>query len=159
MKEASVRTHLVELLRGGHAHLDADAVFADVPFKLWGRRPKNAPHTLWQLLEHLRIAQWDILEFSRNRKHVSPAWPEGYWPSSDGPADAAALDQSLSAFRADLAAMQALVEDSATDLAAKIPWGDGQTILREALLLADHNAYHLGQCVLVRQLIGAARSA
>lgn len=151
-----MRTHLVKLLRGGDAHLDADAVFDDVPFKLWGKRPRNAPHSLWQLLEYLRIAQWDILEFSRNRDHKSPEWPEGYWPSRAAPKDEAAVEQSLAAFRADLAAMQALVEDPATDLGARIPWGDGQTILREALVLADHNAYHLGQCVLVRRLIGAA---
>jgi hypothetical protein len=156
MTDAILRAHLVKLLRGGDAHLDADVVFANVPFKLWGKRPRNAPHTLWQLLEHLRIAQWDILEFSRNRRHVSPEWPEGYWPSRAAPANEAAVEESLAAFRADRAAMQALVKRRTTDLGAKIPWGDGQTILREALVLADHNAYHLGQCLLVRQLIGAA---
>jgi hypothetical protein len=156
MDDAVVRAHLVKLLQGGDAHLDAESTFKGIPFKSWGRRPEGAPHTLWQLLEHLRIATWDILEFSRSKRHVSPPWPESYWPDEDGPANAAAVKKSLSAFRADLKAMQALVKNPATDLAAKIAWGDGQTILREALVLADHNAYHLGQCVLVRRLLGIA---
>jgi hypothetical protein len=104
-------------------------------------------------LEHMRIAQWDILEFSRNPKHVSPAWPEGYWPSGDAPADDRAWDRAVDAFRTDLAAMCDLVANPATDLFARIPQGDGQTILREALLVADHNAYHLGQLVVVRRLL------
>lgn len=159
MDDSVVRAHIVKLLRGGDAHLDAEAVFDDVPLALWGRKPELAPHTLWQLLEHLRIAQWDILEFSRTREHVSPKWPEGYWPPSDAPADQRALSESLAAFRADLEAMQALVENRATDLCAAIPWGEGQTILREALVLADHNSYHLGQCVLVRRLLDWAPGA
>jgi len=113
------------------------------------------PHTPWRLLEHLRIAQWDILEFSRNPKHVSPSFPDGYWPRSDAPPDAAAWDRSVAAFRADLKAMQDLVADPATDLFALLPHGEGQTILREALLVADHNAYHLGQLVMLRRALGA----
>src|SRR6185295_3442618 len=101
-----------------------------------------------------RIAQWDILEFSRNPNHVSPKWPEGYWPESAAPQDCAAWDRSVETFRSDLQAMQDLVADPQIDLYAKIPWGDGQTILREAMLLADHNAYHLGQIVSVRQVLG-----
>ena len=107
------------------------------------------------LLEHMRIAQWDILEFSRNAKHVSPDWPEGYWPRTDAPPTAAAWNASIGRFVKDLKAMQALVKNPKTDLFAKIPWGDGQTILREALLVADHNAYHLAQLVDVRRLLGA----
>jgi hypothetical protein len=107
------------------------------------------------LLEHLRLAQWDILEFSRNPKHASPKWPEGYWPKTEAPPTAAAWNASIKKFRKDLKAMQDLVKNPKTDLFARIPWGDGQTILREALLLADHNAYHLGQMLDVRRVLGA----
>ncbi len=152
---AALREHLLYLLRGGGAHLDFDKAIADLPPSLRGARPPGQPHTPWRLLEHMRIALRDILEFSRNAKHVSPPWPEGYWPASDGPPDDAAWERSVAAFRADARAMQDLVGDAATDLFARIPHGEGQTILREALLVADHNAYHLGQLVLVRRLLGA----
>jgi hypothetical protein len=135
--------------------LDFDAAVAGLPFELLGRRPPGIPHTAWRLVEHLRIAQWDILEFSRNADHISPDFPEGYWPDSDGPPGPQAWDESCERFRADLQAMQDLVADPATDLFAKIPHGTGQTILREALLVADHNAYHLGQLVIVRRALGA----
>ena len=107
------------------------------------------------LLEHLRIAQWDILEFSRSAKHESPKWPEGYWPSTEAPPSPEAWDKSITQFRNDLKMMQELVADPKTDLFAKIPWGEKQTILREALTLADHNAYHLAQIVDVRRALGA----
>jgi hypothetical protein len=119
-----------------------------------GARVDGVPHTPWRLLEHMRIAQWDILEFSRNAAHVSPPFPEGYWPAGDAPPDSAAWDQSVAVFRADLQAMQDLVADPTTDLFARIPHGEGQTILREALLVADHNAYHLGQLVMLRRCLG-----
>jgi len=151
----SLRQHLLELLAGGNAHAKFDAVIKDLPPKLRGEKPANFPHSPWMLLEHMRLAQWDILEFSRNSKHVSPAWPEGYWPKTEAPPNAAAWDKSIKDFHADLKAMQALVENPKTDLFARIPWGDGQTILREALLVADHSAYHLGQVVDVRRLLGA----
>jgi hypothetical protein len=106
------------------------------------------------LLEHMRLAQWDILDFSRNAKHVSPPWPEGYWPKSEAPPSADAWDKSVRKFRKDLKTMQELVANPKTDLYARIPWGDGQTILREALLIADHNAYHLGQFVDLRRIVG-----
>jgi len=154
-KDASLRQHLVNLLREGHAHSTLDAAVKNLPLALRGKRPKGAEHSPWEILEHLRIAQWDILEFSRNAKHRSPDWPSGYWPSSALPPDEKAWDKSVRAFRRDLNAMCALVEDNSTDLFAKIPHGDGQTILREALLAADHNAYHLGEMVLVRRLLGA----
>jgi hypothetical protein len=156
-QDKSLRTHLGELLEGGHAHLGLDEAVADVPFEAWGRRATGAPYTLWQLLEHLRICQWDILEFSRNREHVSPEHPRGYWPPHDSPPDEAAVATSLEACRRDLQAMMDLVRDPKTNLFARIPWGDGQTILREAMLVADHNAYHLGQLVLVRKLLSAWR--
>lgn len=155
MKDQVLREHLDYLLGGGGAHLDFDKAIAELPPGLRGVRPPNTPHTAWRLVEHLRIAQWDILEFSRNPKHASPDWPAGYWPDGDAPPDAAAWDRSVAAFRADLAAMRALVAEPTTDLFARIPHGDGQTILREALLVADHNAYHLGQLVEVRRALGA----
>jgi hypothetical protein len=153
--DQALREHLVYLLRGGGAHLDFEAAVADLPVELRGAKPASLPHTPWRLLEHLRLAQWDILEFSRNPKHVSPPFPDGYWPQGDAPPDPAAWDRSVAGFRADLRAMQELVADPKTDLFARIPHGEGQTVLREALLVADHNAYHLGQLVVVRRLLGA----
>ena len=150
-----VREQVLSLLRGGQAHASFDDVIKDLPAKLRGAKPDGAPHTAWQLLEHMRIAQWDILEFSRNAKHASPQWPEGYWPKTEKPASDAAWKKSISSFKKDLAAMQKLVEDPKTDLYTNIPHGTGQNILREALLAADHNAYHIGQLVLLRRLLGA----
>jgi hypothetical protein len=152
---SALREHLLDLLRGGGAHLDFEAAVAGLPAHLRGAKVADLPHTPWRLLEHMRIAQWDILEFCRNPRHVSPPFPEGYWPAGDAPPDEAAWDRSVEAFRADLQAMQDLVADPATDLFAVIPHGQGQTVLREALLVADHNAYHLGQLVVVRRLLGA----
>lgn len=153
--DKALRDHLLWLLRGGHAHVQFDRALAGLPAKLRGVKPAGLPYSPWQLLEHLRIAQWDILEFSRNPKHVSPKWPEGYWPRSPVAPGGAAWTKSLAAFRSDMRAMQRLVADPSTDLYARIPSGEGQTILREALLVADHNAYHLGQLIVVRRLLGA----
>src|SRR5262245_30286323 len=151
----ALREHVLYLLRDGGAHLDFDKAIAGLPVKLRGVCPPGVPHSPWRLVEHMRIAQWDILEFSRNPRHVSPAFPAGYWPTGDAPPSDAAWDKSVNAFRADLDAMAQLVADPPTDLFAPIPHGDGQTVLREALLVADHNAYHLGQLVVVRRLLGA----
>jgi len=153
--DASLRRHLVELLKGGHAHVDFHKAIAGLPVKLRGARAKDLPYTVWQLLEHMRIAQRDILEFSRNPKHVSPDWPSGYWPEGGTPPSAAAWNKSVAAFRKDLGAVQALVKNPKTDLFARIPSGTGQTILREAMLVADHNAYHLGELIVLRRLLGA----
>lgn len=155
MSDAMLRQQLVELLEGGHAHVEPARALGGVPPSAWGERAPGAPHTLWQLLEHMRICQWDILEFSRSREHVSPPYPEGYWPAAEAPPDEATVTESLSAFHRDLEQMTALVQDETTDLSARIAWGQGQTILREAMLVADHNAYHLGQFVLIRKLLGA----
>jgi hypothetical protein len=152
---SSVREHVLYLLRGGGAHLDFEKAIADLPPGLRGVKPDGLPHSPWRLLEHMRLAQWDILEFSRNPRHISPAFPEGYWPQGDGPPDPVAWDRSVAAFRSGLKAMQDLVADPKTDLFAPIPHGQGQTVLREALLVADHNAYHLGQLVVVRRVLGA----
>jgi len=150
-----VREQVVALLNSGNAHVAFDNVFKDFPAKLRGVKPKGAPHTAWQLLEHMRIAQWDILEFSRSAKHVSPEWPGGYWPKTVKPPNDDAWKKSLASFKRDLKAMEKLVGDPNTDLYTKIPHGTGQNIFREALLVADHNAYHLGQLVLLRRLLGA----
>jgi DinB superfamily len=150
-----LREHVLYLLDGGGAHARFDDAVKDMPEKLRGVKPNGLPHSAWMLLEHLRLAQWDILEFSRNPKYESPKWPEGYWPKSEVPPDATAWNKSIQQFRRDLKSMEDLVANPKTDLYARIAWGEGQTILREALLLADHNAYHLGQFIDVRRLLGA----
>ena len=151
-----VRKQVLALLNGGNAHVPFDKVMKDFPAKLRGVKPEGAPHTAWQLLEHMRIAQWDILEFSRSSKHKSPEWPSGYWPETEKPPNDDAWKKSVASFEKDIKAMQKLVEDPKTDLFARIPHGTGQNIFREALLVADHNAYHLGQLVLLRRLLGAS---
>ena len=153
-KDASLRQHLLELLKGGSAHTDFKDGLKDFPAELRGKRPKGAPYSPWEVLEHMRIAQWDILEFSRDPDHKSPKWPEGYWPGKPEPPDEKAWDRSVNMFCQELQSMCALVADDATDLYARISHGEGQTILREALLVADHNAYHLGQLVLLRRELG-----
>lgn len=149
-----LREHLLYLLDGGGAHATFDDVVKNMPEKLRGVKPDGLEHSAWMLLEHLRLAQWDILEFSRNSKYKAPEWPKDYWPKTQAPPSAAAWDKSIHQSRKDLKAMQDLVANPKTDLFARIPWGDGQTILREALLLADHNAYHIGQLVDLRRLLG-----
>jgi len=155
MNDQALRDHLLSLLNGGGAHLSFDAALKGLPAALRGKRPKGASHSIWEIVEHMRIAQWDILEFSRDAKHVSPEWPAGYWPKTQSPPANASWSKTVRSFRADLESMCELVKDSSTDLFAKIPHGTGQTILREALLIADHNAYHLGEILLVRRLLGA----
>jgi hypothetical protein len=155
MSDQALREHVVHLLQGGGAHLNFEQAVAGLPQDLRGAKVEGVSHTPWRLLEHMRIAQWDIVEFSRNPAHVSPEFPDGYWPERDAPPDSESWDRSLAAFRADLQAMIDLVADVDTDLCARIPHGDGQTILREALLVADHNAYHLGQLVLLRRCLGS----
>lgn len=155
MSDESVREHVIYLLQGGGAHLDFEQAIADLPVEFHGKKVEGVSHTPWRLLEHLRICQWDILEFSRNADHVSPDFPDGYWPESDAPPELDSWDKSVQAFRDDLQAMIDLVSAPETDLYAKIPHGDGQTILREALLVADHNAYHLGQLVFLRRCLRA----
>lgn len=155
MDEKILREHLAKALNWNEGHVDWATALAGLPAKHRGAKPPGAPHSAWELLEHARIAQWDILEFCRNPKHASPDFPSGYWPKSAAPPDAAAWDKSVKALGRDVRDMQKLVIDPRTDLAAPIPHGTGQTILREALLVADHNSYHLGQFVLLRRLVGA----
>src|SRR5271165_1577140 len=150
-----LREHVVYLLTGGGAHATFDDAVKSLPEKLRGVKPQGLPHSAWMLLEHLRLAQWDILEFSRNPKYKAAKWPEDYWPKKESPSSSAAWDKSIQRFRDDLKEMKELVENPKTDLFALIAWGDGQTILREALLVADHNSYHVAQLIDVRRLLGA----
>ena len=152
--DQALRDHLLYLLNDGGAHAKFEDVIKNFPEKLRGKKVENFPHTAWMLLEHMRIAQLDILEFSRNAEHASPKWPEGYWPKSEAPPSAHAWTGSVQSFRKDLKEMEALVKNPETDLYAPLPWADGQTVLREALLTADHNAYHLGQLVTLSRLLG-----
>ncbi len=158
-KDRALREHLLYLLRGGGAHIDFDDALKDFPAELFNARAAGVPYTPWHLLEHMRIAQWDILEFSHTAAHVSPDWPEGYWPDKTQEASADDWQRSVESFRADLRRMEALVEDESNDLYAAIPHGTGQTLLREVLLVADHNAYHLGALVTLRRTLEAARDA
>ncbi|MGH9691766.1 MAG: DinB family protein [Candidatus Acidiferrales bacterium] len=154
MDDKILREHLRMLLHGHEAHADWTAALKDLPEQLRAVKPPGAPHSAWELLEHARIAQRDILEFSRNPKHVSPDWPSGYWPKASAPPSAMAWEKGAKSFQKDLESMVKLVTDPEADLAAKIPHGSGQTILREALLVADHNSYHLGQLIQLRRLLG-----
>jgi len=151
----TLRSELVKLLEGRGAHADFDQAVADMPPTLRGAPAPGTPHSAWELLEHLRIAQWDMLEFSRDPKHASPDWPSGYWPPTAEPPDAHAWDKSVARFRADNEAMRKLVSATSSDLFTPFAHGDGQSLLREALQMADHNAYHIGELVFLRRLLGA----
>jgi len=153
--DRALREQLIQLVRGGHAHATFDQAVRDFPPDRMGVRPPGAQHSAWELLEHMRLAQNDILRFSQSADWVSPEFPDGYWPKAPAPKKPGDWSDSVRAFHQDLAEFEALVRDPAQDLYRKFPWGDGQTLLREALLIADHNSYHLGQLVLVRRLLGA----
>lgn len=150
-EEKLLRKLLVDAMNGHHAHIEFDAAVADFPAKQRGSKLAGAPHTAWQLLEHLRIAQHDILEFSRNPKYESPHWPEGYWPATDAPPDAHAWDKSVEAFQTDARQLEALIGKE--DLFKRFEHGQGQTLLREALLVANHNSYHLGQLMYLKKAL------
>lgn len=151
---AALRAQLLELLRGKGAHMAFDEAVADFPLPQINTRPPNVPYTPWQLLEHLRITQRDILDFVKDPDYREPRWPEEYWPPQDAEADEAAWARTLAGFREDLAALLALAANPATDLAAPVPYGRGYTILRELLIVADHNAYHVGELAILRQVMG-----
>ena len=148
-----LREQLLAQLQGGHAHMSFDEAIADFPRADINAYPPHVSYTPWHLLEHLRITQWDILEFVRNPAHVSPAWPEGYWPAHDQQTDASGWDTTIAAFQQDVQTLQALVADPATDLTAPLPHAPTYTILREILLVADHNAYHIGEFTILRQVM------
>jgi hypothetical protein len=140
-------------MESGESHLDFKSVVKDFPADKRAVKPPGAPHSAWQLVEHMRIAQWDILQFSRNPKHKSPKWPEGYWPNEAAPPDAGAWEKSVQRFEADAEAMAELIRDVSADLFAKIDGGDGQTLLREACVVAAHNSYHLGQLEFLKKML------
>lgn len=154
MSDQALRAQLAAFLDWREAHTDFEAAVNGIPPDLRGAVPQGCPHSAWQILEHLRLAQEDILDFCLNPNYKEKAWPDEYWPASPAPPSAAAWDESVAAYRRDLAKLQALARDPDVDLFAKIPHGSGQTYLREILLVADHAAYHLGQLVLVRRLLG-----
>lgn len=152
-RDASLRTHLRKLLDWEDAHVSFDTAVEGLAPALRGVVPKGLPHSVWQLVEHLRLTQGDILQFCRNPAYVEPS-PEDYWPRSAAPSSDAAWKASIEAFRHDRAELQKLASDTAVDLFARIPHGTGQTYLRELLLVADHNAYHVAQVVAVRRSLG-----
>ncbi|EJF10952.1 DinB family protein [Pontibacter sp. BAB1700] len=154
-EEKLVRDHLEKLMRMGQAYRPMDELLQGLSLAEAGRQVEELPYTIWQLLEHLRFAQHDILDFCRNPDYQEPDWPDDYWPADVAPADEDALKQTLQAINRDLEAMVQLVQDTEQDLFAPIPHGNGQTLLREAMLVAEHNAYHLGQIVVLRRLLGA----
>ncbi len=150
---AQLRSQLMDAIRGHQAHIDFDAAVRDFPPEARDRKPAGAPHTAWQLLEHLRIAQHDILEFSRNSNHKSPKWPDEYWPGTEAPPTPKAWDASVVQFQSDARELNELLSDPSHDLFRAFSHGEGQTLLREALLVASHNSYHLGQLVFLKKML------
>jgi hypothetical protein len=153
--QESLREHLLNLLTGESAHASFEGTVQNIPATVRGKRPKGAAHSPWEVLEHLHITQRDILEFIRDPKYVSPDFPAGYWPSAQAPPDDKAWDKSVAAFRADLKIIAELTATESVDLLAPLEHAPDKTILREVLLVADHNAYHLGELVLLRRILGA----
>lgn len=149
-----LRAHLLRLLDWQDAHVTFEAAVDGITGEMRGRRPDGLPYSPWQLVEHMRIAQADILDFCRNPEYAEMRWPDDYWPASAQPPSEAAWNASIQAFRRDQEALARLAADPAIDLFAAIPHGTGQTYLRELLLVADHNAYHVGQLVALRRLLG-----
>ncbi|GAB4025001.1 DinB family protein [Spirosoma koreense] len=154
----ALRKQLVSLLTSRSAHQSFDRAIKDLPADLRGIRPDKVPYSIWQLVDHIRIVQWDILEFSRDPSHESPSWPAEYWPTEPAPADEATWEQALEQIRTDRETFAALLTDPEQDLFTPFAHGDGQTLLREALLIADHTAYHVGEIILIRRLLGAWKS-
>ena len=154
-----LRAHLLKVLSWGDAHVTFDHAVKGLPPRARGVRPEGLPYSIWQLVEHIRLAQWDILEFCRNPRYRAPKWPDDYWPQSPAPPDAAAWRKSVAAVVADRRAVVGMVSAPGFDPFATIPHGDGQTFLREVLLIADHNAYHVGEIVTIRRLLGVWEQA
>ncbi len=155
--DRALRKDLLHLLEGRGAHVEFARAVAGLGATLRGRKPRGMPYSPWQQVEHLRICQWDILEYIRNSRYAAPKWPEEYWPEAEPPTRDA-WDKSIKAFRSDLRAIGRLVADPKTDLLARVPHdAKGPTILHEILLIADHNAYHLGQLIVLRRMLGAWR--
>lgn len=153
--DQQLRDELVDCLKKGNAHVDLFSALKGFPEDLYGKKPKGSPHTAWQLLEHIRIAINDLLVFSTNSNYVTPKWPDDYWPKQDAPNDVDAWHGSVKALKADMEAFEKLIRNPKSNLYAKIPWGEGQTLLREILVAIDHNSYHVGQIIALRQQLGA----
>jgi hypothetical protein len=151
-RDEALRNHLIALLDGGQAHLRYDDVIADWPRKSRGVRPEGDAHSPWQVLEHLRPCQWDILDFSRNAEYEALDWPVDYWPAEEEPPTPDAWEKSIESFCGDMAQIEALVEDRKRDLYEPFQWGSGQTLLRETMLV-DHNAYHLGELMALKKFL------
>ncbi|MGH9615307.1 MAG: DinB family protein [Acidobacteriaceae bacterium] len=156
--DQSIRQELLAFLKGGLAHATLDDAIKDFPAALYAKKPSSAPHNAWQQLEHIRLTLHDLLDFCTNRDYRALEWPEGYWPRDDSPPSPEAWGASVKALRKDLSAFEKMLKNPEVDLYAKIPWGDGQTILREILLAIDHTGYHLGQLVMLRKQLGAWKS-
>ncbi|HEY7635722.1 MAG TPA: DinB family protein [Gemmatimonadales bacterium] len=159
MSDSSLRSHLAKLLDWEDAHVNFDAAVVNLPLKLRGTAPAGLPYSPWQLIEHLRLTQHDILDFCRNPDYRELRWPADYWPPTAAPPAPENWDESIAQFRRDRAALQKLASDPKVDLFATIPHGSGQTYLRELLLVADHSAYHVGQLITVRRALGAWTSS
>jgi DinB family len=157
--QAELRNHLVQLLREGNAHVDVLSALKDFPAAHYGKKPTHAPHSGWEILEHMRIALHDLFEFSTNPEYVELKWPDEYWPASPAPPSEEAWHSSVRALEEDLVAFTKLIKNPKSNLFSQIPWGNkDQTLLREVLLAADHNSYHTGELVLLRRLLGAWKS-
>ncbi len=150
---ALLRKHLVEILNEGSAHVSFENAIAHMPFKLAGVRPENIPYSVWELCEHIRIAQWDMVEFCKNPKHKSPKWPDKYWPLTKGPISQDQFDKCIDQIKTDLQRMVLMIEDFNNDLFTPFPHGTGQNLLKEALQLADHTSYHTGEIIIIRRLL------
>jgi uncharacterized damage-inducible protein DinB len=155
IQDHAIRHELSVFLRGDQAHANLDAAVKNMPASLLDKKPAGSPHNAWQMLEHIRITLRDLLEFCTNPKYQAQKWPDDYWPAHESPQSSAAWDHSVAAIHKDLKALDHLLKDQKTDLTANIPWGDGQTILREILLAGDHTSYHIGQLVMLRKQLGA----
>jgi hypothetical protein len=149
-----LREHLVKLIRGGQAFQPIEVLLQGLTVVVAGKSVPELPYTIWQLTDHMRFTLQDILEFTRNPNYTEPAWPDDYWPKEKAPASQAALSESIKAIQAGMEEMIQLVQDPGNDLYKPFPHGNGQTLLREALLVAEHNAYHLGQIMVIRRLLG-----
>jgi hypothetical protein len=153
--DKALRKHLLEFLHGGNAHVDVATVVDDFPEELYGSKPKGAPYTPWQLLEHIRFTVSDLLLFSTDPKYTAPKWPDDYWPTEDAPPSKDDWKKSVKALKSDFAAFEKLAQDPDSNLYAEIPWGEGQTMLREVMIACTHTSYHLGELVLLRRQLGA----
>ena len=149
-----LRNQLIPFLRGQGAHADFASAVKDFPAEHYGTRPEGCPHSAWELVEHIRIALHDLVDFCTNSNYTAPPWPAGYWPKNPAPPNPEAWNEAVTAIQQDIETFERLVGEPSSNLYAEIPWGDGQTLLREVLLAGDHTSYHTGQIVLVRQLLG-----